>query len=194
MLGDLRREGAPEDPDVERTVYIASTIDGIQWAPWQELRSTDGDRPKTTDGPAIVSFAGKLVMACRSDKSGHIRASWSEDGATWAPFQTVAGSTAGRPALCVFGDELYMGVRSNSNLILEGWLGGPGFETARGDGARAAVTTTSSTPTGLTRGRGRPRSLRGRAVATLTAPPRPHRGGARRRRPSPATTRRRGTR
>lgn len=121
---------APEDPDVERTVYVASTTDGIQWTPWQELHSTDGARPKTTDGPAIVSFAGKLVMACRSDKSGHIRASWSEDGATWAPFQTVAGSTAGRPTLCVFGDELYMGVRSNSNLILEGWLGGPGFETA----------------------------------------------------------------
>jgi hypothetical protein len=95
-----------------------NVFDGTSWLP-NDLKITQGGHSKTSAGPAMAEYNGKLYLAYKGSGSDDL---WYNvfDGTSWLPndlkiTQGGHSKTSRRPALAVYGMQLYLAYRSGGS-------------------------------------------------------------------------------
>lgn len=80
-------------------MYHSTSSDGLTWTDQRQIRG------RTSHGPALIVFDGRLHRAWKADDTSSIRHSTSPDGVTWTDPQPIPDAyTSHGPALAVYKD------------------------------------------------------------------------------------------
>lgn len=116
-------------------MYHSTSSDGLTWTDQRQIRG------RTSHGPALIVFNGRLHRAWKADDTSSIRHSSSPDGVTWTDPQSIPDAyTSHGPALAAYNDTLYLAWKAagHTSMYLNSLPAGGQWSRPRGIAGRTS--------------------------------------------------------